>query len=79
MSVLANATFPLSGLSRSSGSGSIELWEKSVESKGCTCLNVPDESVNFLNCMLYFIESICRFDTQLENEAIDFIHDERDL
>lgn len=65
MSVLANATFPRSGVSRSSGSGFNELPRMSVRSfYNSELKNKPDYSVNFFDGVLDFVKCIRGLDSE---------------
>jgi hypothetical protein len=37
---------------------------------------MPDERIDLLNGMLDFIVCVSRFDTELQNQSVDFVHDE---
>ena len=67
MSVLANATLPLSGLRRSSGSGLIPL--QALQRARCEMgmEQLPNESVDLLDGMLNLVEGIGGLDAQLKN------------
>jgi hypothetical protein len=40
---------------------------------------MPDESVDFLDCVLNFVISVCRLDPQLENQSVELVYDKSDL
>jgi hypothetical protein len=82
ISVLANATFPSSGLSLNAGSGLMPLHRPSVSiehplriSKRPN-LSVPDEGIHFLDGRFHFVVRVCRWDTKLEDQPVNFVHDQ---
>lgn len=75
MSVLANATFPFSGLNLNSGFGSIALIIM-LGSNSARRSNIPDERVYLLNGMLNFMEGIGRFDAQFKDKSVDLVYNQ---
>jgi hypothetical protein len=67
MSVLAKATFPFSGLNRSSGSGSIALFPSSGIKFQRYWRNSRNEGVDFFNGVFDFVVSVRRFYAQFED------------
>lgn len=78
MSVLPIVAFPFSGLDRNSRSGSMPLSLVPVRSVSqYTRTNLLHRPVDFLRSRFDFVVSISRFDAQLEDQLISFIHKKR--
>lgn len=80
ISVLANATFPSSGLSLNAGSGLIPLhqppfnFEYSLHINKKRNMSIPNESIHFLDGGFNFVVGIGRWNTKFEDESVNFVH-----